>query len=392
MSLLNFNRNNSGRTWDGKESTRGGAIDRVKWEMREDELVYKYPYDNLTNGTILIVNDSQKAFLFKNGTLYDSFGAGSHQLTTANIPLLQRILNAPTGGETAFTAEVWFVNTEVEKRNMLWGAGGLRIYDPYFDISIKVGARGAYGIKISEPELFLKKMVGSMHYVTTDKIFEQFSVDIVQGIKVHLHQFMKDKNLNINELGREYENIGVFVQNNLRSTFGNYGIDLLGLRIEDINIDESDPSYIKVMDGKATGVSEMQRLNALGDKYAEVRKLNILEKAAENEGSGNILGAGLGLGAGLNLGQMFVTQNVPQHNAPPPPPPVLAEFHLTHNGQTSGPYSLSQLQEFARQNIVTADSLLWKNGMAYWEKAMLIPELSFLFRSSPPPPPPPPSI
>ncbi|NOR87390.1 MAG: hypothetical protein GQ527_07260, partial [Bacteroidales bacterium] len=72
MGLLS--RAKSGRTFDGKESNRKGFIDRVKWEMQEDELVYKFPYDNLSTGTVLFVHESQKAFLFKDGALFDSFG------------------------------------------------------------------------------------------------------------------------------------------------------------------------------------------------------------------------------------------------------------------------------------------------------------------------------
>ncbi len=160
MSL--FNRNKSGRTADGKERDRKGFIDTVKWEMNTDDLVYKFPYDNLTTGTVLTVNESHTAFLFKDGVMYDSFGAGRHELKTANIPFLQKFLNIPTGGQTTFTAEVWFVNTEVVKRNMPWGAGSLRIIDPYFQIPVKLGARGHYGIKISDGAVFLKKNGGDI--------------------------------------------------------------------------------------------------------------------------------------------------------------------------------------------------------------------------------------
>jgi membrane protease subunit (stomatin/prohibitin family) len=400
MSLLS--RANKGRTFDGKESKRPGFIDRVTWEMQEEELVYKFPYDNLTTGTVLFVHESQKAFLFKDRVLYDSFGPGRHTLTTANIPFLQKFLNIPTGGETAFTAEVWYVNTELVKRNMPWGAGKLRIIDPYFQIPVKMGARGQYGFKISDAEVFLKKLVGTLHSVTTDKLYEQFRTDVIEGMKVHLYNYMKNNNLNVNELGGEYINISGFIKQELDSRFSEYGVELLNFNIEEIIIDENDEGYKKVLEGISAGVSAKLRREQLGADYREERQLDIMEQAAKNEGvAGGAMGLGLGFGAGNVMGNMMGNmqgqqqqQQPPQQAGGPPaaPPPPVAEIYLTKDGQTLGPYSVQQIQGFVSQQSVTKDSLVWKQGMQNWSPAESLPELQHLFRqAAPPPPPPPPS-
>ena len=74
----------------------------------------------------------------------DSFTSGRHVLSSANLPVLQKLINLPSGGDTTFTAEIWFIS-KLEKRNMLWGIGGLRIVDPYFQIPLKLSSRGQYG-------------------------------------------------------------------------------------------------------------------------------------------------------------------------------------------------------------------------------------------------------
>lgn len=406
MGLLN--RNNSGRTYDGKESSRKGFIDRVKWDMEEDQLVYKFPYDNLTTGTRLFVHESQRAFLFKNGALFDSFGpedsAGGIQLSTGNIPFLQRVLNLPTGGETAFTAEVWFVNTELVKRNMPWGSGGMRIMDPYFNIPVKLGARGQYGFKVTDPVVFLKKAVGTMHSITNETVYDMFRTDVIEGMKVHLFSYMKNNKLNVNELGGEYIKIAGFIKQELEPHFTEFGISLLNFNIEDIVIDENDPGYQKVMDKIASGIGDKHMLDTLGDQYAQVRQLEIMEKAAQNEGmAGGMMGAGLGFGMGNMMGSMMGNMS-PQQNqapqaapapapasAPAPPPPAAAEIFLTSNGQTMGPYSVQQFGDFLRENRVNKDSLVWKNGLPGWIPASTLPELQQLFSgpATPPPPPPP---
>jgi len=46
-------------------------------------------------GAQLIVRESQAAVFFYNGKAYDAFGPGRHMLTTANIPILTKILSLP---------------------------------------------------------------------------------------------------------------------------------------------------------------------------------------------------------------------------------------------------------------------------------------------------------
>lgn len=118
----------------------------IYWDQKESgDLVYKYPNHEITLGSVLTVNESQEAFFFKNGTLYDSFKKGRYILSTSNLPLLNKIIDLPTGGDTTFLAEVWFVS-KTDRKNLFWGTGGLRIIDPYFEIPLQLYGRGGYGV------------------------------------------------------------------------------------------------------------------------------------------------------------------------------------------------------------------------------------------------------
>ena len=70
----------------------------------------------------------------------------------------------------------------------------------------------------------------------------------------------------------------------------------------------------------------------------------------------------------------------------PPPIPVVA-YHVAVNGQATGPYNLQVLQQMISGGQLTADSLVWKNGMAEWAKAGTVDELKGLFTVMPPVPP-----
>lgn len=79
----------------------------------------------------------------------------------------------------------------------------------------------------------------------------------------------------------------------------------------------------------------------------------------------------------------------------PPPAPAAVEYryYVAHQGQSLGPYGIQQLQAFLTSGNITAESLLWREGID-WMAARQVAELALLFAipmagaSAPPPPPP----
>lgn len=356
-------------------------IKSIYWEQEDrEELVYKFPFNSINMGSVLTVNESQEALFFKSGVLCDTFGAGRHTLSTANLPILKKLINLPSGGETTFTAEVWFVS-KLEKRNMYWGTGGLRIIDPYFQIPIKISARGQYGIKVSDSALFMKKLIGTLSYVTTELIEEQFRIDVIETVKVSIAKFMKENNVNINELGVSYKDLSKSVSRDLQAVYDEYGVELLNFNVEDISFDENDKGYQTVMEG----VAEQAKLNKLGVSYVQQKQLDIAQTAAGNEGAGNFMGVGMGLGMGNTVGQMVgcAIQNMPQT-------PLLSSFYVAKNGQTTGPFTIDVIQGMIKQGEVTTTTYVYKVGGQAWVLAVDDAELSRLFSMMAPPPPPPP--
>jgi len=69
---------------------------------------------------------------------------------------------------------------------------------------------------------------------------------------------------------------------------------------------------------------------------------------------------------------------------------LAANYHVLVNDAQQGPISMEQLQEMTNTGVVTKDTLVWKNGMAQWQKASEQQDLQKLFAGAVPPPPPPP--
>lgn len=359
-------------------------IKSIYWEQNNlEELVYKFPFNNITLGSVLTVNESQEAFFFKNGTLCDSFSTGRHVISSANLPILQKLVNLPSGGETTFMAEIWFVS-KLDKRNMFWGAGGLRVVDPYFQIPIKLSARGQYGIRISDGGLFLKRLIGTIGFANTELIEEQFRLDVVEVVKVSIAKFMKENNINVNEIGTEYKNLAKTASKELQLTFDEYGVQLLNFNVEDINFDETDKGYQTVMEG----IAEQAKLSKLGVSYLQQKQIDIAQTAAGNEGAGNFMGIGMGLGMGNNIGSMVSDSINKSGIGVPPPPPQLPSYYVAKNGQTTGPFSIDVIQDMIQRKEIIPTTYVYKVGGKEWVMAEYDPEMERLFSLLMPPPPP----
>ena len=172
MGIFNKNRTD-GETYDGQGEERKGLIDVVSYNGEADEIVWKFPYDNLSTATQLMVNDSQRAIFVSGGKIADEFGGGTHTLSTNNIPILQKLINLPFGGKSPFKAEVWYVNL-IDFRGVE-GEGALKfgtsetvsIRDPETGIPVPVGMRGSYGIRVTDATALLRQFVGTLHLLNT---------------------------------------------------------------------------------------------------------------------------------------------------------------------------------------------------------------------------------
>ena len=359
-------------------------IKSIYWEQTDrEQLVYKFPFNNVTMGSVLTVNDSQEAFFFKSGTLCDSFTSGRHVLSSANLPVLQKLINLPSGGDTTFTAEIWFIS-KLDKRNMLWGTGGLRIVDPYFQIPLKLSSRGQYGFRISDGGLFLKKLIGTIGFANTDLLEDQFRTDVIEAVKVTIAKFMKENDVNINELGSEYKALSKAISKNLQLSFDEYGIELLNFNIEDINFDENDNGYQTVMEG----IAEQAKLNKLGVNYLQQKQIDIAQAAAGNEGAGNFMGIGMGLGMGNSVGGMVSNAIQQSGIGMPPPPPPISSYYVAKDGQTIGPFTLPQLRDMMLRKEIDKQTYVYQVGGSAWVLVEDEPRLSQMFNGLMPPPPP----
>lgn len=144
-------------------------IDVIKYEGQPGEIVWKFPRNDISHFGQLVVNESQEAVFFKEGKALDVFGPGTHTLKTGNIPILEKLVNLPFGGQTPFTAEIVYVNKSVI--NMTWGTPApIQIEDPKYHITLGLRAFGNYNIKVIDSKSFVNTVVGTQHRFDHDGV------------------------------------------------------------------------------------------------------------------------------------------------------------------------------------------------------------------------------
>jgi len=266
-------------------------------DQQSEEMVRRVPQygsGDFRLGSQVIVREYQQAVFFRDGKAYDTFGPGRHTITTANLPLLSTLIGLATSGKTPFTAEVYFVSMR-EFLDHKWGtAEPIALRDADLGL-VRLRAFGTYSIQISDPALFVNKIVGAQGLYETKQI-----TDFLRGIIVaKLTDLLGEMKKGLFDLPALYDEIGAGSKVKVGDDFSNLGIQLKTLYVNSISPTEET----------AKAIDERASMGAIGDmnKYLQYQTAKGIRDAAAS-GGGGMAGAGVGLGAGVGMGAVMAQQ------------------------------------------------------------------------------------
>ncbi len=238
-------------------------------------------------GSQLIVRESQAAVFFRDGKALDTFGPGRHTISTANIPLLTRLIGIPFSGETPFKAEVYFVNLR-EFLEQKWGTPeAITLRDSELGM-VRLRAFGTYSMQINDSQLFVNKIVGTQGLYQTSQI-----QGFLRGIIVaKLTDLLGEVQKSILDLPSMYDEIGAGAKAKVQDDFNALGIALKTLYVTSISPTEET----------AKAIDERASMGAIGNMqaYLQFKTARAMTEAAG--APGGVAGAGVGLGAGVGMG------------------------------------------------------------------------------------------
>ena len=280
-------------------------IDVVKFDglRSRDWLVYKFPSDTLVFGTRLIVNEGQVAVFVKGGQVCDLFYPGSYILDTDNLPVLFHIFNLPYGGNTPFTAEVYFINTKT-KLDIPWGTSDpIQLIDPKYFVKLRIRAFGQMGLKLMDYSLFFRELIGSMNQndiVSFDKIKLFYRGMVVTKVKSIISEMILAEKISALEISAHLDDISDKCREEISGEFQKYGFNVVNFFVQSINFPDDDFAKInKILEDKAA-------FEIMGDgRYVTKRSFDVYEGAANNNNgvAGAFAAGGIGAGVGMNVAQ-----------------------------------------------------------------------------------------
>ena len=406
-----------------------------KWHPDGTQLgEHKREYSIRCGSNIRVKDGEVAVFVYKqkDGTMQDFIvGPLDEKLKTANLPILSTMLGWARGGDTPFQAEVYFINL-ANIIQVTFGVPYFDVCDPrYPDFAVPIAVRGTISFRIADYREFIK-----LHRL------DSFNLSDFQAqIRDTVSRYVKDTvanapathNIPLVQIETKTSMVNDTIEYDLSNRLKeNFGVVVSGIDIGTIEIDKSSSGYralmaitkdvtIATIQGQTTAnienYAETLRIQREEGQYAmhkQTQTTNLgayqTEKQAEvgvagaealgkmgthNAGGVDLGGGGIGFNPASMMASMAVGGVVGQNIASvmngaisgtnaittPPPIPTVA-YSVAKDGKPTGPFDITKLSEMIASGDLSPDTLVWKQGMATWEKASTVNDLKGLF---PPP-------
>ena len=391
-------------------------------------------------GSSLRVKDGEVAvFVYKqkDGAMQDFIvGPFDQTIKTSNFPVLASIVGLAYEGGTPFQAEVYFINL-AKIVQIKFGVPFFDVYDPRFeDFGVPVAVRGTVSFGISNYREFIK--LHRLNNFSLDDFQKQIRDAVCRYVKDCVANAPAAHSIPVVQIESKTAQINDAIEYDISERLKeSFGVLVSGVDISAIEIDKASDGYRQLMavtkdiattkaQAETADYVERLRIQREEGQYAQHKQTQTanlgafqVEKQAEvgvagaqalgqmgANGAGDVNIGGSGDGTGFNMAAMMasmavggaVGQNIagamnnmmdgiqqPVQSGMTPPPIPTAVYHVAINGQATGPFDATTLAQMVASGQLTANSLVWKNGMAQWATAGTVDELKNLLANGMPP-------
>lgn len=356
------------------DKVRAEFIDIIEWlDPTNNTLVHRFErYDNeIKYEARLVVREGQQAVFVNEGQIADVFRPGTYTLTTQNMPVLTTLKGWKYGFHSPFKAEVYFCSTR-QFTSLKWGTPGpVTMRDKEFG-AVRVTSFGIYSIRVKDPAVFIREIVGTDGNFTTEAIEDNLRGKIGLRIK----EVLPETGIPIIDLEAQVVTLGQTLKDRIAPAFEGFGLDLTEVQVQDIGLPEE----------VERAIDKAGAIKAVGDlrNLTQYETAEAIPTAAANPGGMAAAGVGMGMGFAM-ANQMGQTMAGQQPAGPGQAPPPLPAFHVAIANQQAGPFGMEQLGQKVAAGEITRDTLVWRPGMEQWTAAGQVTDLASLFAAIPPP-------
>lgn len=268
----------------------------IQWDNEdEDTLFYRWSSngDEIKNASKLIVGPTQGCIFVYEGKIRALFHSeGLFDITTSNIPFITTLKKFMQFFESEHKAEFYFYKKSIIP-DQKWGTvSPVKYIDPVYKFPVELIAFGNYSVQIQNPKSFFVNIVGEKEYFGIEELRNIINARIIHP----MGDFFAESKISYNDIDAHREELGDALCQKIDEVFEVLGFTLSDFRIEGTDFDEQTKERInKIANTQATHYAAQQ----VGVSYTDMRQLDALESASNNEGGA----AGVFMGA--NAGNML---------------------------------------------------------------------------------------
>ncbi len=194
----------------------------IEWkDASPEDIVWRYPDEVIPWGSVVIVKEWERAVFYRDGKVYGVLGPGRHVLDTQNVPFLKGLVEG-LYGESIFKANIIYVN--INRRQGRFGGKTQTVE------LIPVMFHGVYYYRVSDPALFVNKVVGPDERYTNEELDEY----IRSYFQTKLMAFLSQSS--IRDLYQKADEAGKRAAMVLRKYFEEIGLTLEDVMFEGIDV------------------------------------------------------------------------------------------------------------------------------------------------------------
>jgi membrane protease subunit (stomatin/prohibitin family) len=291
--------------WDGVKRQLRSVIE---WNDPATETLFELWSENgeeIKNASQLIVGPGQGCIFVYQGRVQGHYeNEGMYELATDNIPFWTNVTKFMQAFESEHKVSIFFYR-KTKFLDQKWGTPTpIRYEDPKYKFPVGLRAFGNYSFRITEPKSFFTEILGGSHFYSAEDFRKVMKGRLIQP----LSDYMAECKFSYAEIDANREELSQELEAKISPDFTKLGFAIHDFRIEGTNFDDDTQARISRI---ANMTAEAQAAAAVGLNYAQLKQLEALQAAAENEGGA--AGVGMGLGAGMGFGNMMAGAMAPSN-------------------------------------------------------------------------------
>jgi membrane protease subunit (stomatin/prohibitin family) len=287
----------------------GGGLRRqfiARPDASKNQILYKWPDMAVPMAAQLTVEPDEVAVFVREGKVVGIVPPGLVTLEGKNIPFLDVLIDAGTGGNF-FRAEVYFVSTR-EFPNLPFGGMVDNVVDPETQLAIGLRVFGDYSLKIVDPSALILNLVGSRDASDNALITDWMRDMVLKTIRTDVVSHIVQNNWPILGIASRTDDLEAETLAKVETHVSSYGVHIVRMGNFTISINETDEETLKKYRRDVT----YSKLAGGFQQYgAGEAMIGLGEGAAKGGGAGNSAFLGMGVGLGNLVGAMGQAQPQP---------------------------------------------------------------------------------